>query len=359
VASFLTTSSAARLRRSALRAPFDALATRLAVGRADPAIRAILAEIGASAGAAHEDAARWTIHRARSTTSGGLVALVGPPGGPILSIRTAPSDAGRHALRQEQRALSELAAIGLPDAFRRLLPDVVATGSVGSVGYLAQRALPGRPVDPREGSAGARAELLASAADAIRPLHAATTTTRAADPDDVERWVDRRVGLVLQLTSRDGRRDGSGDARLAALCSTLRDALLARSIPTSRIHGDLWTGNLLVTRGSGGKLAVSGIVDWDSSARREPPFQDLLHLELYTRKLVERVSLGTVVARALGGQDADPRPAIAGGPPTLTAREVLLLYWLRQVEVNVLRNPAGAGERRWRQRNVDPVVACL
>jgi len=70
VAPFLTTSSAARLRRSALRAPFDALATRLAVGRSDPAIRAILAEIGASAGAAYADAARWTIHRARSTTSG-------------------------------------------------------------------------------------------------------------------------------------------------------------------------------------------------------------------------------------------------------------------------------------------------
>jgi aminoglycoside phosphotransferase (APT) family kinase protein len=359
VASFLTTSGAARLRRGALRAPFDALATRLAVGRADPAIRAILGEIGASAGGAYSDAARWTIHRARSTTSGGLVALVGPASGPILSIRTAPTDPGRHALGQEERALAELATIELPEAFRRLLPDVVATGSVGSVGYLAQRALPGRPVDPRGSSADARAELFAAAADAIRPLHDATSTIRAADPDDVERWVDRRVGIVLQLTSRDVRRDGSADARLAGLCSTLRDALLATSIPTSRIHGDLWTGNLLVTTEAGGRLAVSGIVDWDSSARREPPFQDLLHLELYTRKLVERASLGTVVARALGGHDAESRPAVAGGPSTLTSREVVLLYWLRQVEVNVVRNPAGAGERRWRQRNVDPVVACL
>jgi len=359
VASFLTTSSAARLRRGALRAPFDALATRLAVGRADPAIRVILAEIGASTGGGYADAARWTIHRARSTTSGGLVALVGPASGPVLSIRTAPTDAGRHALGREERALSELATVDLADDVRRLLPDVVATGSVGSVGYLAQRALPGRPVDPRGSSADERAELLASAAAAIRPLHDATSTARAADPDDVERWVDRRVGLVLQLTSRDGRRDPAVDGRLAALCSTLREALLATSIPASRIHGDLWTGNLLVTREPGGKLAVSGIVDWDSSTGREPPFQDLLHLELYTRKLVERVSLGTVVARALGGQDGNARPAIAGGPPTLTKHEVLLLYWLRQVEVNIVRNPAGAGERSWRQRNVDPVVACL
>jgi hypothetical protein len=111
---------------------------------ADPAIRAILAEIGASAGAAYADAARWTIHRARSTTSGGLVALVGPPSGPILSIRTAPSDAGRHALGRRSVRFRSSPRSGCRMPSGGSCPMSVATGSVGSVGYLAQRALPGR-----------------------------------------------------------------------------------------------------------------------------------------------------------------------------------------------------------------------
>jgi aminoglycoside phosphotransferase (APT) family kinase protein len=357
--SFLTTLGSARLRQGGLPAPLDALATRLAVGRYRPAIDTVLGDLAGSAGGAYREAAGWAIHRARRRTGGGLVVFVGPPHRSILSVRIAGTDLGRLAFQREEAALAALLAADLPDGVRRLVPEVVATGEVSGVGYLVQRFLAGRGVDPRRRGRHGRARLLAAVAAAIRPLHEATAAEEAPSAEDIERWVDRRVGLVLQLTGSEARRDRSVDARLAALCSTLRESLLGSPIRTARIHGDLWTGNVLIERDPGGAPAVSGIVDWDSSTGNEPPFQDLLHLQMYTQKLVERAPLGTVIVRALAGKG--PQPSLAGQvePPTLTRREELLLYWLRQVEVNLVRNPAGSADPRWRRRNVDPVIACL
>jgi aminoglycoside phosphotransferase len=307
------------------------------------------------------DARDCVVHRARRATGSGFVALVGPASGPGLVIRTATDPAGQAGIQREGVALAAVQALDLPDSLRGLLPRVVAAGRAGDVGYLVEVALPGVPIDPRALSADDRTGLLRAIVAAVRPLHDSTATTSRPAADDLETWVDRRIQLVRRLVRRGrGGPERLADARLVRLGSTLRAALRDRDVTTARIHGDLWTGNVLVDEGAH-PPRVSGIVDWDSSADRELPLQDLLHVTLYTRKLVERTSLGATVAAALGPDAALDRGAwiddVALG--TLTRREAVLLYWLRQVEMNVSRNPRGASGRRWRQRNVDPVVACL
>jgi aminoglycoside phosphotransferase len=367
VASIAFVPASLRRSRARLRAPLDGAVGRLTALQVRPLIDRVLDDIIASrrgAGDGRDEIAGWTVHEARRATGSGFVALVGPRDGPAMAIRTATDARGLARLVREHDALAAVAAMELPAAFRALLPRPVAAGRVGGAGYLAQQALPGDVVDPRRLSTGERAVLVDAIAAAIRPLHDAAAATRRPTTGDLDRWVDERVALVWSLVGA-GPRDGAAEARLAAITSTLRDALTGHDVATTRIHGDLWTGNVLVEMSARGGIAVTGLVDWDSSADPELAFQDLLHLELYTRKLVTRSSLGAVVADALIVETGAAQRIVGGlgdalaDAGTLTHREALLLYWLRQVEMNVARNPDVASTPGWRHRNVDPVLACL
>jgi aminoglycoside phosphotransferase (APT) family kinase protein len=362
VASITSVPASLRRSRARLRAPLDGLRGRLTALQVGPLMGRILEDIAASHDRASDGAgegagamAGWTVQRARRTTGSGFVALAGPPGCPAVAVRTAADPRGLVGLVREHDELAAVAALELPPSFRRLLPRPVAAGRVGDTGYLAEQALPGEVLDPRRLSAGERTVLLDAIAGAIRPLHDASATVCRPSSEDLDAWVDRRVALVWSLIGV-GSRDRGAEARLVGAATTLTDSLWGREVRTTRVHGDLWTGNVLVELCERGGIEVSGIVDWDSSAYPELPFQDLLHLELYTRKLVARSSLGEVVADALVAQSGS---AVGGAGRSLTHREELLLYWLRQVEVNVARNPRVAASPRWRQRNVDPVLACL
>jgi aminoglycoside phosphotransferase len=368
VASFASVPGSLRRSRARLRAPLEGLRDRVTAVRVRPVVDRVLADIASSrgeAGGGPGEMAGWTIHRAWRSTGSGFVALVGPPGRPALAIRTATDARRLAALVREHDALAAVASVELPAAFSRLLPRPVAAGRIDDGGYLAQQALPGEVLDPRRQSSAERAAFVESIADAIRPLHEAATVVRRATPEDLDLWVDARVALVWSLVG-SGPRDGPAEARLAGVASTLRDSLRGREVHPTRIHGDLWTGNVLVDTAASG-IVVSGIVDWDSSADPELAFHDLLHLVLYTRKLVTRSSLGGVVADALAAEAMGPIRAVERSAAaaaltdlgTLTHREALLLYWLRQVELNMARNPDVASTPRWRQRNIDPVLACL
>ena len=367
VASIDAVPASLRRSRARLRAPLDGVLGRVAAVRAGPLVDRVIADIvrsRADTGDGAREMAGWTIHRARRATGSGVVAIVGPPGEPAVTIRTATEPRGLAGLVREHEALEAIASLGLPRSFLRLVPRPLAAGCVDDAGYLVELALPGEVVDPRRLSIAERAAFLESIGAAIQPLHDAAERDRRADERDLDAWVDGRVTLVWGLVG-DGLRDRAAEARLAAVATTLKESLLGRKVRTTRIHGDLWTGNVLFDRQAPDGIVVSGIVDWDSSADQELAFQDLLHLELYTRKLVTRTSLGAVIADALAAETGVA--ARTGGrfggaafdPGTLTHREALLLYWLRQVEQNLARSPDVASTPRWRQRNIDPVLACL
>src|SRR2546430_10380749 len=95
---------------------------------------------------------------------------------------------------------------------------------------------------------------------------------------------------------------------------------------------------------------------------------DLLHLMLYTGRLVTGQELGQIVAGQLSGGSWSPeehRMFDAYGAwrhdGSLSDRHALLLYWLRHAALHARqqRAPVGYRYRLWERRNLHPVLAAL
>jgi aminoglycoside phosphotransferase (APT) family kinase protein len=147
------------------------------------------------------------------------------------------------------------------------------------------------------------------------------------------------------------------------LQAELDGALIGRTVCTSRVHGDYWLGNVLF---SGSR--TSGVVDWDAAGTTDLPLIDLLHLLLYTRRLLSGQELGEIISKQLldGEWSRHERSLLrryggfgAHGSPC--DRHALILYWLRHVAHHARQEarPRGPANRLWVRRNVRPVLAAL
>jgi Ser/Thr protein kinase RdoA (MazF antagonist) len=135
----------------------------------------------------------------------------------------------------------------------------------------------------------------------------------------------------------------------------------------SRVHGDFWTGNVLVDRRAG---AVTGIIDWDCTHPDDLAAIDLAQLALTTRadrhgqqigravrELRAGVRVGAVEAALLDAAAGCLGPGARGcAPPWSLLGD---LAWLRHVTNNL--NKATRYRRRpvWVHRNVETVLASV
>jgi aminoglycoside phosphotransferase (APT) family kinase protein len=327
-----------------------------------PAILVALAEAGVEGGPSE-----WIERRA--IPGDPTIFLTGKDDAlPVAAIRIARGPAGRRGLTRAATALTTIRTLlagtkgGVAGA--TLLPTLLATGEVDGRAWLAETALPGQTGrtllrDPTE-----RSRLLRRVADGIATIHSAGAARAPVGDARVGAWVDARVAIVRSILEV-GNHPATHIARLDQLGWDLGSTLRGQELSTGWIHGDLWPANVLVDP-AGHQL--TGLVDWDSAAPDELPLQDLLHLALTTRRLVERRALGEVIADLLGGagwtsddqaalgpaEDGDLGPAVFDGLDAMTA---LRLYWLRAIELNVDRRPALARQRAWVRANVLSVLA--
>jgi len=344
-----------RLRRS--------IRDRRAASHASAAIEGAIAEHAARL--RDPRVLRWTALDAASG-EGGLVVRLGPPGGPARALlRLADGEAARAGLAAEADVLARLDRTPALADWRSLVPEVLGTGVHERWQYVLETVLPGRTLrlhaDPRR-----REHQLRAVVAAIAPLHAATFAVETVTPGLVERWVDRRIRSAAELLL-PGPGERAGRDRLVGLQAELWATMGGRRVRTALVHGDLWAGNILVdgseetARHDGGQpsAAITGIVDWDSATEHELPAHDLLHLLLYGRRRLERRPLGHVVADVLRlGLRPEERallePHLA---PGLSERVLVLLYWLRFVEMNERRQPLAVRTgRAWRVDNVESVL---
>jgi aminoglycoside phosphotransferase (APT) family kinase protein len=173
--------------------------------------------------------------------------------------------------------------------------------------------------------------------------------------------VDTHVHELLRIVG--------GDSRLGIAVAQLREelcgALRGGTFDACRIHGDYWPGNLLFSPGGAKLPAMVGIVDWDASGPVEPALHDILHLVLYTRRLVTGRELGEVVSEQLRATQwsEDERALLDGGSAWqgIADRHALLLYWLRQTAMHIGQQTSLRGWRMriWQRRNVGPVLESL
>jgi hypothetical protein len=271
----------------------------------------------------------------------------------------AQTGAGSRLLQRQAEIESRLRADPRLAGWAALVPEPLAAGRVSGHAFLVERALPGGSPLGRLADAVRRVEIVEQAATVIGGLHERTARTLVVDEARVDRWVRDRARTVASGLSMSGPDRGRLDA-LARTERELVDAYLGRETTASWIHGDYWPGNLLLD----GVGAIVGIVDWDRAAPDEPPLHDLLHLLLYTRRVVSGVEPGRLVADAMAGDPWPPNErrilaSTPGGAFLRDARErraTLLLYWLRFVAASFEQADWFARNRRWVANNVDAVL---
>lgn len=308
-------------------------------------------------------AADWeigAIQRARSGTR--IARMRSRRDGHEAILKIADAEAGVRGLKRERAVLSALCALPRLGALHPLLPEVLDAGSDGRWSYIVQRALPGAAAMPRLRRPGNR--ILSQASVLIAGLHEATSAPRAVAASDVERWIERPIAVLRGLVIP---RSGSAAARaIDRLGTELRVAVEGQTLPLGWIHGDLWPNNILVDTPSD---TITGIVDWDSAEDASLAAHDQLHLVLYTRKVLHGTEIGTEICKALGPDprwDAAEVFALSAGTGALPGpneesrrRLGVLLYWLRLIEVNLMRQQRATRGRRWLEDNVRAVLGCL
>jgi aminoglycoside phosphotransferase (APT) family kinase protein len=296
-----------------------------------------------------------------TSTDMAVVVLALVDGPPCMVIKMPLSAQAIRGLQRETGALDALQADDRLGDWRRVLPFTLASGQLAAQPYRIDLALTGRPVlDPVKHGA-ARARIHETAAEAIHFLHRTTATPVPGDFGLARRWVDAH----LDELSRHGGRLKPLAPGLERLRGELYEAVAAGTFSAAWIHGDYWLGNLLF---SNEPSAPAGIVDWDGATPIELPLQDLLHLLLYTRRLVTGEELGQIVRRQLSGaawSSQERRLLDRYGAwchdGSLSDRHALLLYWLRHVALHARQQSPRAGYRYrlWERRNVEAVLAAL
>ncbi len=293
------------------------------------------------------------------TSAGVAIVKLGPPGGPPCAVlKVTATVEGRCLLGREMAALTALHADDRLDGWRDLLPRPRGHGVLAGHSYRLDSALHGRSMTAP--TRAARPAVLSAAAETIAVLHRQTAGMVAGGPEVAERWVD---APLRELACR-ARRSRWVAYRIERLRDELHGAVGVGTIAAARIHGDYWLGNLLFS----GAQSPTGIVDWEASAPLEPPFHDVLHLLLYTRRLVTGRELGQMLYDQLRGRgwSAEERSVMNrywAWPPegALSERHMLLLYWLRHAAGHARQqgSPAGYRYRWWERRNVLPVLESL
>jgi aminoglycoside phosphotransferase (APT) family kinase protein len=315
---------------------------------------------GVGAGAA--GAAGWPVVDARWTDNRvAVIRLESPVASDPIVLKLPATSHGGRSLVSERAVLVALAQISALDEWRTRIPVVVAHGTIGSRMWLAETALAGTPARALLGDPEQRGWLLPEAVAAIAELHRQTAVTRAVQPADLDGWIDEPVARIGRLIA-----DTTGRLPvLELLRHELRAALLDRLLPIGWIHGDFWPGNLLVDIP---RRTVTGIVDWDQAAPQQLALHDVLHLVLYSRRIIGGGELGDLVRHVLRRPAdldrwlAELGPAaaseLAGGLLGENRRQAVLLYWLHHVG-SFAEAGGHADSRFWIRHNIEAVLEAL
>ena len=341
-----------RLSRAAR--PLRRLA-RAGVHRADSIlVRQVANQIVGSAG-------RWAIRSTRRARSGTRIVLLEDDDGNVAFLKLADSAGGSAQLAREREMLTKLASRVTGTDLRELLPETIDAGQHEKWSYVIQRAVAGQPATPLLAEPSSRRWLIEEAASLAVRLNDATADEHHLTSADLDEWVERPIALIARLATPSV----TLAARLEALRTELLAALAGATLRVGFIHGDYWSENLLADRGD---RRVTGIVDWDSADPANLVAHDLLHLLLYTRKLVRKSEIGSEICRALSPDpqwERDELAALRHVPRQMGARAAgeavrseILLYWLRLVAMNHARQPKVTSQSRWIADNIDAVLTC-
>ncbi len=135
---------------------------------------------------------------------------------------------------------------------------------------------------------------------------------------------------------------------------------MLQEVPAVMRHGDLWTGNLLVSRGR-----LCGVIDWDASDPAAVPGSDLLQLVAGEIRRRARASLGTAFLMQPWRTDLFTKVAapywseIELEPTPQLLDLVGIAWWATEAHGTLARLPHRAADRGWVESNVEAVLSAL
>jgi O-antigen/teichoic acid export membrane protein len=280
-------------------------------------------------------------------------------------LKIAASEKGIAALRRNAQALRSQAADPRVGFHIDLLPRLLLEECWGHWLCTAETAVPGIEGRKVRKSGKGWAAALTAAAAILADMHRRTATRCRLDERWARDWIDKPVDTLLQDR-------GDRAVALAQLKAELRDIYVGREVALGLGHGDVWPGNLfLMARPTGGdRLALSGLVDWDTYRSDAPAAVDVCQLGLSLRMERSGEELGPVVRTLLlRGHWTEEEQAIfaAAGlqdefgqanDPAMQ-RGILLLTWVRHVAMVIGQSERRAAHGYWARVNVDLVLKTL
>jgi O-antigen/teichoic acid export membrane protein len=305
--------------------------------------------------------ATWAIHRIAATDSIKTVIIIGPSGRPPTALLKLAStdDSAMMSLRQQVDMLTMLHADGRLAEWRALVPTLLAVGEIDGQAYMVEQLLPGRAATGLLSRPAARARMQVAAAAAIGELHRRTAASVVVDAGMLERWIDAPLQVVRHVTATLPR-GADNERAVERLATELRGALAGRTLAVCTVHGDFHPGNILVTPDG---TTLTGIVDWELAAHEDLPLLDLLLLLLWVRIVVHRCELGNIVRALLDGAawTRHERALVEAAEVALPGdavgmRALVLLCWLRHVDLRLRRSQYLAGHRLWIMTNIEAVL---
>jgi len=269
-------------------------------------------------------------------------------------LRFARTDLGARSLRRHHSALRELRPAPVPDDWRALAPQVLASGEVGAQPWLVETHIDGS--DARQAAALVGHDLVqARAGEAIRVLHTSTAQETSVNDAVLRAWVDEPI-TELRVTAGTPLRAGADHAALDRVQALLREELAGRVLTTCMVHGDYWLGNVL-TDDAG---TITGIVDWERAGGPGLAAMDVMTLVLTGRVEQRRREFGPVVRDLLRGDPLAPgeRELLAAGPGAgeVPERTILLLTWLHHAASNLQKRNHYRASTVWVTTNVHYVL---
>lgn len=191
----------------------------------------------------------------------------GHKGRSAVVVHVAAQSNARDMLERMRRGLAIARSAAMPDRVRALVPEILDAGTVAGRHVLVQSRLPGAILRFGEMNDAQLWSLLTNALQPLLALHEARAIAEAVPdrslifqslPEILEHWPELKqplVPLLMQLQSWQSRNGG--------------EAVI--------VHGDYWFGNVLFDMDT---LAVSGVIDWETTRDCGTPGFDALHFGL-------------------------------------------------------------------------------
>ena len=277
-----------------------------------------------------------------------VVALDSPPVGLVVKIATSP--AASAGLNRHADLLTWLGPeLGASPSAARL-PQVVYRGTYRGERVVVETGLHGSVATEPASDRRLDPQVTAAALAAIAEIHRCTAVPTTLDRAVLRCWVDEPLEHLRRLPAWAAAPD-----TLDRLADALYESLTGRLVTAAVVHGDFWSGNVLVRTTASGP-EVTGLVDWENARRVGLPDTDLVHWWLAGQP----VELGAAVRSALvnpawaSAQLADLPVTLPN--PQLAVEDTVLLTWLGHVSAGLARATRNPVSPMWVARNIRPVV---